>query len=187
MKRKKTKNLVQPEIIENLVELRRIKFLHFIHILFLEIDKETDAKKRRQIFRKVLTSVLEIYSTIAVLTARRKSQDIVHYFKISEKAQVELDYDLDEGLNGILELFGEAHDQVRSSENFMKPVVYMLLCMYIALAESDKQGANMCKNLAKELPKKWEKNTAKQVAADYLAKGEKNQERIAEMIECYEF
>ncbi len=182
MKRKKTKKLVQPDIIENLVELRRIKFLYFIHILSLEIDKETDAKKRRQIFRKVLTSILEIYSTIAVLTVRRKSQDIMHYFKISEKTQVELDYDLDEGLNGILKLFDEAHDQVKSLENFIKPVAYRLLCMYIVLAVSDTQGANMCKNLAKELPEKWGKDTAKQVSGNCIAKGEKNQERIEEIL-----
>ena len=186
MKRKKTKNLVQPDVIKELVELRLTKFLHFISVLFLEIDK-AKTRTRKSIFRKVLTSFLEIYSSVAVLTEKRKSQDIMHYFKISEEMKVELDCDLIESLDGILKFFEESKDQVRSLESFMKPIVYRLICMYIVLAISDKQGANMCKNLGKELTEKWGANTAKQVTASYLAKGEKNDERIEEILECYYF
>lgn len=186
MKRKKIKKLVQPDVINELVELRLIKFLHFVRMLFLEIDK-ADAKTRRSIFRKVLTSLLKLYSSVAVLTEKRKSQDIMNYFKEPEKDQVELGCDLIESLDDMLEFFEESQGQVRSPENFMKPAVYGILCMYIVLAKSDQRGSNMCKNLGKEMAERWGAYTAKQVTASYLAKGVKDQERVEGILECYYF
>ena len=186
MKRKRVKKLVQPDIINELVELRLIKFLHLVYILFLEIDK-ADTKTRRSIFRKVLTRLLEKYSSVAVLREQRKSQDIMHHLKPSKKEQVELSSDLIESLDGMLELFEESQGQVRSPRDFMKFVVYRLICMYIVLAVSDSQGAKMCKNLGKEMADRWGENTAKQVAIPYIAKGEKNEERVEEILESYRF
>jgi len=177
--------LIQPNVSKELVQLRHDKFADLVDVLFHAIDG-ADAKTRRSIFRKVLINFLESYSSISELTVKRKSQDLMHYFKISEKVQVGLGYNLSASIDDMLEFFLNLHNQVRDTKDFMKPVVSRLICMYMALALSDKGGITRCKILVKELTN-WKNDIPNKVILSYLGGGEKSPERLDEIVERYQF
>lgn len=169
MKRKKTKNLVQPDVINELVELRYIKLLHLIRTLILEIENKTDKKVRKFIFREVLDRFLETYSD-SVPTLKTKSREIRKYFGRLEKSQ--LSNNLNECVDDMLKFFLSIQNQVRDIEDFKKFVVSRLLCIYIVLAETDIRGNNMCTSLCKELVgKNWKENTTKRYTLECLGDG----------------
>ncbi len=169
MKRKKTKNLVQPDVIEELVELRYIKFLHLIRTLLIEIENTTDKKTRKSIFREILYRFLETYSG-SVPTLRTKSVEIKKYFG---RPELQFGNDLNECVDDMLKFFLDVQDKVRNIEDFRKFVVSRLLCTYIVLAETDARGSNMCTSFCKELVGKrnWKENTPKRYTFECLGDG----------------
>jgi hypothetical protein len=182
---KRRSEIIQPDVIRELVQLRHDKFVDLVDVLFSAIG-EADSKTRKLIFRKVLVNFLESYSSISGLTVKRKSQDIMHYFKTSDEVQVRLGYNLSASIDDMLEFFFDSQNQVRKIEDFMKPVVSKLICMYIAFALSDKEGITMCKNLVKELTN-WKNDIPNNVILLYLGNGEKSPNRLDEIVKTYQF
>ena len=183
--KKKKRELIQPAISKELVQMRSDKFADLIDALFLAID-EADAKTRKSIFRKIITNFLESYSSISGLTVKRKSQDINHYFKTSEEVQVRLDDNLYASIGDMLEFFSESRDKVRDIEAFMKPAISGLVSMYVVLVVSDNEGVTRCKNLVKELTN-WQSDLPNRITHRYLCKGEKYPGHLDEIVQKYQF
>ena len=148
MKRKKIKNLVQPEELNRLLWLREERFYNLIDNLLPTMESMNN-EARMSNFRAILFRFLEGYYSVAELRLKRKSQDIMFSFRLSSK---EVNKDLDQSVSEMISLFSESQEVVRDKASFMTPIISRLLCMYIVFAESDKSGAKKkCQNLAKEL------------------------------------
>ena len=147
MKREKNKSLSQPGETERCLESRNVIFDNLVDAL---LSEDVGSKERISLFRGVLLKLLSEYVSVAEMTAKRRSQDIMSSFRRltdQSEIQVESNRELAQKVSEILSLIKDD-----GRESFFRPVISRLVCMYNVFAKSsDEEGAKKCQILAKDL------------------------------------
>ena len=160
------------DILRELQQLELKKVSAIINALFLAIEN-VDNESKKLICRKALTIFLNNYSCFAEKKSKKRSDEILLYFHLSPQDVPETET-LDEKISEMLGLLLSSGGKIKNREAFMRPAVFKLVCVYAALAVSDKEGKIKCQNLGKEISTKWSKSTPESVTLRYLEKKEKN-------------
>lgn len=160
------------DVLEGLKKLELKRLNSLVAALLLAI-KDVDDKTKKKIFRKILMVFLGNYSCFAKANAKEKIKDIMLYF-IPSMVEVPTNEELNQSGLEMLHFFLSSRDFVKDKETFIQPVVFKLICLYIALAVSDKEGQIKCHNLGKQIDRKWSKSTPESVTLSYLKEKEKN-------------
>lgn len=152
------------------LELKKVNAI--IDALFLAMEN-VDNEAKKLICRKALTIFLNNYSCFAEKKSKRRSNEILLYFHLSPQDVPETET-LDEKISEMLGLLLSAGEKIKNREAFIRPAVFKIVCVYAALAVSDKEGKIKCQNLGKEISTKWSKSTPESVTLSCLKKREKD-------------
>ena len=128
---------------------------------------------KKSICRKSLWIFLRNYICFANGKAKTKAKDITLYFSLS-MGEAKGNEILNQKILELLDLMLSSREFVKDKEEFTRPIIFKLICLYSALAVSDKDGVIKCNELGKELSTKWSKSTPESVTLSCLKKREKD-------------
>ena len=177
------------DVFTELRQLETKKLNSLIDILLTTMFVVNEVSKML-ILKKILTIFLGNYSCFAKGCAKEKSKEIMLYFVSSIGESIPMDENLEYACLEMLDLFLSSRNIVKNKEAFIRPVVFKLVCLYASLAVSDREGAERCKNLGKELSFKWNKSTPELVTLSILKRRERNSKLPIcerELLEKYSF
>ena len=176
------------EVLQSLKQLE-LKKLNVLVDSLLAAMKDADNETRKAICRKALTVFISNYACFAKGKAKDRSKDILIYFAESAGENKE-DEILNQKILEMLYLLISSRDIVKDKAAFIQPDVFKLICIYAALAVSDKEGVIKCNQLGKELSTKWNKSTPEMVTLSILKKRERYSKLPiceVELLEKYSF
>lgn len=137
-----------------------------------ELMKARNRKTRKAMAHKVLLTFLGTYSSLASQEAHDKSKELMLHFIPSINDILQNDC-LDSAIQELVAHMSHAMNAVDDKESIIRPIIFKLICLYAALAESDLTGAIKCHDLGKTLSPNWGKHTPNMVTLSILKKKEK--------------
>ena len=161
----------------------------FIDEFLLEMGNAPTRRTRKSIAHKVLLVFLGNYSCFADGEAHSKSKELMIHFSSSIDA-IQRNERLDSAIQELVGHMSYAMNGTEEKEPIIRAIIFKLICMYAALAESDMTGAIKCHDLGKELSSTWKKSTPTMVTLSTLKKREKNSKlpiNELELLERYSF
>ena len=144
---------------------------------------------RKAIAHKVLLTFLGNYSSLASQEAHDKSKELMLHF-IPSINDIRQNDSLDSTIQELVSHMSYAMGAVDDKESIIRPIIFKLICLYAALAESDREGIVKCNALGKELSQNWSKSTPESVTLSCLKKKEKNSKlpiNECDLLEKYSF
>lgn len=127
---------------------------------------------RKAIAHKVLLTFLGNYSCFASQDAHAKCKELMLHF-IPSINDIRQNDNLESAIQELVAHMSYAMNVVDDKESIIRPIIFKLICLYAALAESDLTGAIKCHDLGKTLSPNWEKRTPSMVTLSILKKREK--------------
>ena len=154
----------------------------------LVVTKGYDKKTKKSVYRKVLATFLGIYTCFVEGDCKEKSKEIMFHFSTPIENFPSNETLHDRTLE-LLHLLISSRDLVEDKEAFTRPIIFKLICLYTALAVSDREGVVKCNALGKELSPKWSKSTPESVTLSILKKKVDSKLPIneCELLERYSF
>mgnify|MGYP002868636660 CR=1 FL=1 len=128
---------------------------------------------RKAIAHKVLLTFLGTYSSLVSQEAHDKSKELMLHF-IPSINDIRQNDNLESAIQELVAHMSYAMKTVDDKESIIRPIIFKLICLYAALAVSDREGKVKCNALGKEISSNWSKSTPESVTLSYLKKKEKN-------------
>lgn len=144
---------------------------------------------RKAMAHKVLLTFLGTYSSLASQEAHDKSKELMLHF-IPSINDIRQNDCLDSAIQELVAHMSHAMNAVENKESIVRPIIFKLICLYTALAVSDREGVVKCNALGKELSPKWSKSTPESVTLSILKKKEVDSKlpiNECELLERYSF
>lgn len=154
----------------HMIILKRLEKV--INTLLSEMEK-CNKVDRKQMLRTVLITFLGMYSCFTNENTKEKTNQIILYFS-HETVATSRNETLNEEILEMLNLFISSRDLVKDKEKLFKRVLFKFVCLYVALAVSDKEGRIKLDEIGKILSKNWHKSTPEAVTLNILKRREKN-------------
>lgn len=145
----------------------------FIDEFLSELEKEQDLKTRKLMFHKVLIVFLGIYSCFAEGEVHENSKNLMLHFLPSVK-DIQRNEKLDSVIQDLVSHMYFAMNTAEDKESLIRMIIFKLICIYSALAVSDKDGEIKCHALGEKLSNNWIKTTPTAVALSVLKNRKKN-------------
>jgi hypothetical protein len=137
-----------------------------------ELMNARGRKARKAIAHKVLLTFLGTYSSLASQEAHDKCKELMLHF-IPSINDIRQNDSLDSAIQELVAHMSYAMGAVDDKEAIIRPIIFKLICLYAALAESDLTGAIKCQDLGKILSPNLGKHTPNMVTLSILKKREK--------------
>lgn len=144
---------------------------------------------RKTMAHKVLLTFLGNYSSLALQEAHDRNKELMLHF-IPSINDIRQNDSLDSAIQELVAHMSYAMGAVDDKESIIRPIIFKLICLYAALAESDREGIVKCNALGKELSQNWSKSTPESVTLSCLKKKEKNSKlpiNECDLLEKYSF
>ena len=145
----------------------------FIDEFLSELEKEQDLKTRKLMFHKVLIVFLGIYSCFAEGEVHENSKNLMLHFLPSVK-DIQRNEKLDSVIQDLVSHMYFAMNTAEDKESLIRMIIFKLICIYSALAVSDKDGEIKCYALGEKLSNNWIKTIPIAVALSALKGRKKN-------------
>lgn len=158
---------------------------YFFKPLMFELKAAPDAHQRKKILYKSLNIVACNYCHNCQVsdTAKEKGKEVIYYLS-SNTTDININDHMDRLIECMIKMVVSFDE---SREALLRPVLFKLLCLTIALNVSD-NGANMLfRELCKELDEKFYSSFPNQVAVRCLKKVENGYISELELLEKYSF
>ena len=156
---------------------------------FLSGMEGTPRKVRKAMAHKVLLTFLGTYSSLASQEAHDRNKELMLHF-IPSINDIRQNDCLDSAIQELVAHMSYAMNTVDDKESIIRPIVFKLICLYSALAVSDREGVVKCNALGREISPKWSKSTPESVTLSVLKKNEVDSKlpiNECELLEKYSF
>ena len=165
------------------------KLNEFTEKFLSELANAPNRQARKAFAHKVLLTFLGNYSCFAKDEAKTKARELMFYL-VTSINDIQKNETLEETIQELVDHMSCVMNAVEDKESVIRTIVFRLICLYSALAESDVIGAIKCHDLGKELSPNWGKTTPMKVTLSILEKREKDSKlpfNECESLEKYSF